>query len=101
MITVYHNPKFSDLSFNKDIGNAVKAHLDLLEQVAEVEVDDLNKAYRLTNNIESSWTKNLHVTPVEDESVLTHGFRSTSVGDCMEKDGQLFVVAPCGFEEVQ
>ena len=95
MITVYHNPNFIELTFKQDIAVRVKEHLDILQEVAEVDTDDLNEAFKLTNHIDSDWMDNYEVTPVNGNH------RSTSVGDCMEKDGQLYVVAPVGFEEVK
>lgn len=62
--------------------------------VAQVETNDLESAFGLTNHLDSPWTSNQGVTKIGDENV-----RSTSVGDVMRDDsGTLFYVAPFGFE---
>jgi len=102
MITVYHNPDFIDLTFSKNIGLEVNKHLDNLKEIAQVDTDDLNEAFKLTNNIEHDWTENDKVEVIGTQSDhYPHGFRSTSVGDCMEHNGQLYVVAPIGFAPVE
>lgn len=55
----------------------------------------LEDAFRLTNHIETAWTENPEV------SVLGgHHQRSTSVGDIVELDGVLHLVAGVGFVEI-
>jgi len=94
-ITVYHNPHFLDLSFTyKDIAEKVKAHISDLEEVAIVNTDSLDTAFRQTNNIDKPWFDN------EDVQVIKKS-RSTSVGDVMELNDELYVVAPVGFEKIK
>lgn len=65
------------------------------ELVAEVDCDDLDDAYRLTNSIDEYWGENEGVTD------LTDGCRSTSVGDILETStGYKYVVANFGFESL-
>lgn len=60
--------------------------------------DELNleDAFRLTNHIETEWQQNPEVTPAGDD-----GQRSTSVGDLIEKDGDVYMVAGFGFEKLE
>ena len=71
--------------------------------VATVEGSDLERAYRLTNNIDSSWS----LSPAPGVTVLgtlpvhggkTYGYRSSMVGDVFQVDGPAFVVTSFGFE---
>jgi predicted transcriptional regulator len=100
-IIVHHaiDPTFS--------GNAVKARQlwnagGAYQKIAVVNTDDLNVAYEQTNNIEDLWVKNAMILEtfnlVEVKGVK--GARSTSMGDIMEKDGELYVVAMMGFEKI-
>lgn len=70
------NGKYAELSYSK---------------VANVESEDLEMAFELTNSIDSYWGEN---EGVED---LTDGSRSTSVGDFMIKDGGYHAVSSFGF----
>lgn len=63
--------------------------------VGAVSTNDLESAYERTNHIERSWTLNEGVQVVEGLSV-----RSSSVGDVFEREGKFYVVAGCGFQEV-
>jgi hypothetical protein len=66
------------------------------KHVADVDLDDLEDAFRLTNHIHSVWNENTdaHVEPQPGPQ------RSTSVGDIIERDGEFFLVAPFGFETI-
>lgn len=92
MITVYHNKNFLDFNLHKtDI-----LPLNDLTKVAEVDTNDPETAFRLTNNIEHSWTRNGGVTPLVSRP------RSTSVGDVMEIDNESYiVVTSLGFKEIK
>jgi len=94
MVTVYHNPNFLSCSFleGEELVESVLAQK--LSKVADVHTDDLNIAFRQTNTIDDCWWHNSDVV-----AVVAHA-RSTSVGDVLEKDGQAFVVAFCGFEPI-
>lgn len=89
MITVYHNSKFTDYSFKKVDEIPEK----LLTKVAEVDSNDREKAFELTNHTDHDWTRNKEVTP------LVSNPRSTSVGDVFEIDGKFFMVASRGYKE--
>jgi hypothetical protein len=70
------------------------------EKVADVEVESvgiraLDEAYKLTQNIEDSWTKNAAVETRRERC------RSTHIGDVLRFDGKAFVCAPIGWEEVR
>ncbi len=72
---IYHvnNPKFqSDESLT----------LDDYTLVAEIDTNDVNKAYELSQNINDLWTTHKGVTPLKGLKL-----RSTSVGDIVEIDG--------------
>jgi len=86
MIKVYHvkNPTF----FPRPLA------LDEVVLVAEVKSDDLEDAYRLTNNIDSAWKRGIDVTYLGPPD----GCRSTSMGDILEHDGKFFVVDTFGFK---
>lgn len=96
MIKIYHNPNFLDNPFLRDETVAVQiASSPELQHVANLDTDDINKAFELTNHIDHDWRENDGVT-----FVGTKDPRSSSVGDVFEKDGIKFVVAACGFIEV-
>ena len=67
-----------------------KVKLSDLELVAEVKAGYLEKAFELTNNIDTEWFENEKVKYVKKT-------RSTSIGDVMIKDGKIYVVASLGF----
>jgi hypothetical protein len=86
--TVYHaknpnfgfteHPEFNEVNFDK---------------VAEVEAEQIDKAYCLTNHILKVWWKNAGV-------VCFNQSRSTSVGDVMvDADGKKFRCEMVGWEE--
>jgi len=65
------------------------------DAVAQVYADCLDTAFRLTNSIDDAWTKNEEVTATKEN------LRSTSVGDVIVADsGKPFIVASCGFDEL-
>lgn len=64
------------------------------KKVAEVNTTNLDSAYELTNNIDTSWDQNFGVTPVKI------GNRSTSVGDLLLSDSELYVVDRMGFTKL-
>lgn len=67
-------------------------------KVAEVETDDLDVAWQLTNHIESAWTENAGVTPTDEGFAGDDRHRSSMVGDVFEVSGKFYVVATCGFD---
>ena len=89
MIKVYHNDMFLAYILNPSLKKNT-VHL-----VAEVDTDDLDEAFRLTNNITHLWVINKGVKAVEG---VQH--RSTSVGDLLEWNGKSYVVESVGFREL-
>ncbi len=64
-------------------------------RVGTILADSLNDAFRITNSIEDSWTKNPEVL-----GVAPGGHRSTSVGDVFVMNGIPHVVSSMGFTEL-
>jgi len=63
------------------------------ELVAEVDSDDVDDAFRLTNHIDVAW--------YENEGVTVHKqARSTSVGDIIENNDGIFRCMPVGWEKL-
>ena len=60
-------------------------------RVAEVDTNNLEEAFYLTNSINDSWGKN------DGVRCLAERCRSTSSGDIMEMGGVLYVVMALGF----
>ena len=89
MIKVYHNDMFLAYILNPSLKKNT-VHL-----VAEVDTDDLDEAFRLTNNIMHLWVINNGVKAVEG---VQH--RSTSVGDLLEWNDKSYVVESVGFREL-
>ena len=89
MVKVYHNKRTDFFRGNPEDAK----HITEQDLVAIVKGDDLDDAYRLTNHIDEEWWKNREVECVKRS-------RSTSVGDFMEVNGEWFIVAPVGFDQV-
>ena len=75
----------------------------------DMEVDDaLEYAYRWTNNLAGSWSrKNVPNNGDENSNVTVlapredgMGLRSTSMGDLMMIEDDIYKVAGCGFEQL-
>lgn len=67
--------------------------------------EQLEYAFRYTNNVMGSWSKKIGADANDDVTVLVeredgYGLRSTSMGDRMEIDGVEYRVAMVGFKEV-
>lgn len=104
-LTVYHQ-QLSELTGQQIVSNGCP----MFTPIADVEVDDtmsendaLETAYRLTNNIYTSWSKEPEdgVTVLEPLQVIgdkIYGHRSTMVGDVIGFGEKAFKVASCGFE---
>jgi hypothetical protein len=73
-------------------------------EVATVDTDDLEEAFRLTNSINSSWTENSEITLTEKGKQMVRdngGLRSTMVGDVFTINVVNFhVVDMFGFKEL-
>jgi hypothetical protein len=111
MIYVYHLTDAASREMSRigyDGANIVRLAAGLLEYgtgyelVATVEGSDLEQAWNLTNNVNSSWS----LEPARGVEVLgklpvidgkTYGHRSSMVGDVFQVDGGSFVVAGVGF----
>ena len=91
MVEVFHNKDFLAIQFKKP----TEIPAENLTKVAEVDINDLETAFELTNNIDHPWTMNERVTPLKNNP------RSTSVGDVMKIDDHYYLVAAIGFTEIK
>jgi hypothetical protein len=103
MIRVHHAPEAIMFGCALASGEALQSQVDenfaAYHCVAEVETDDLNAAYRLTNTIEASWWTNEGVKFLGSKEHGMKGARSTSIGDVLEHtSGDRWVVARTGFD---
>jgi hypothetical protein len=105
MIKIYHKNQINDRDLRIEFDFArgeklvelVKANLKEYTEVADVDTNDLDEAYRLTNSIDTVWYKdNEDVFPTR---IAEQGCRSTSIGDIMYAHGKWFVVDSYGFTE--
>jgi hypothetical protein len=94
--------------------NEITGDVEGFTPVALVDVTDLSNhaveeqleyAFRYTNNVMGSWSKKIGEDANDDVEVLVEredglGLRSTSMGDRMEIDGTEYRVAMVGFKEV-
>ena len=67
--------------------------------------EQLEYAFRYTNNVVGSWSKKIGGDANDDVTVLVEredglGLRSTSMFDRMEVDGTVYEVSMVGFKEV-
>lgn len=62
------------------------------ELVAEVDTDNVDEAFRLTNHIDQSWYENEGVKTIKKS-------RSTSVGDIVVVSGSAYRCMPLGWEK--
>lgn len=89
MIKVFHNK-----NHHFDVKSDPDACVNLVE-VAQVDTDKLEEAYRLTNSFERPWMANPKVQATPGRH------RSTSVGDVLEREGgDRFIVDVFGFTRV-
>lgn len=103
--------EFDDITGNP-MGFVDVALVDVSELAENSRMDQLEYAYRYTNNIDGSWAMkigsdaNNNVTvlaelPVSKRTGQTMGLRSTMMGDRMIVNGVIYKVAAFGFEMVQ
>lgn len=115
MIEVFHLTTSSDAMNDQDVAklyfdvvsngdlNAIQSIFESPEDlrkkgihyrlVAQIDIDDKEKAFELTNHIDGPWTSN------DGVKVMAEKVRSTSVGDVMIKNSsEYFYVAPFGFK---
>ena len=93
--------RYADITMSAKIDAVIEAltEWDEYDIVADLEVADLDDAYRASNNIESSWLDNPEVTSKSDD---LEGARSSSVGDIFSDpdSGKYWLVMPMGFEDI-
>lgn len=90
MITVYHHSDFLKYDFCRE--EWLKG---TLTPVAEVDTDDADEAFQLTNHIDSSWLENEKVKPLVEKA------RSTSVGDVLVTGKKTLVCEAVGWREMK
>ena len=79
---------------NKLIGDPNMALDGILEPVAVVDADEISDVFRLTNHIDSDWTKNEEVEMWSGVDTA----RSTSVGDVLvDERGKAYRVSSFGY----
>ena len=88
----------ADIATRGDVEQAKKAwregHYKAVAIITDHHREELESAFHLTQNIEHGWEQNPGVY------ALTPHNRSTSVGDIVEIDGMLHLVAGVGFVEL-
>lgn len=101
MILVFHSKDFR-ASSGFGLGECFTAEDALqsfdssgYEFVGYTKTDDLDRAYMLTNHIDSDWTENVDVS-------VGYGItpRSTSIGDILVTETEIHIVARMGFEKL-
>jgi hypothetical protein len=99
--SVYHCTDWNSLPlgapFGINEGNAASVDFPAsYTKVADVETDDVNAVFGLTNHIDAAWQTNPGVTPTVPTA------RSTSVGDVAvdNEDGTTFVCASMGWTAI-
>lgn len=114
MITVLQSNQTRDTTFygHDDICSVEKVIgmvFDSLEDeglgyshVGSIDTNDLDEAYQLTNNINSSWIDGDKVDFLSDAVKAKGGCRSTSVGDILidNSTGKIWIVASFGFDDL-
>lgn len=101
MIMVYHskNPRTTMSYGDSDECKAIILdqldNHDAYEHVADVDSNNMDRAYQLTNHINQSWTLN------DDVEAIKEKVRSTSVGDLLFTEDGIYVVATFGFDLVR
>lgn len=81
------------------------AEVDVTELYSLSRMDQLEYAFRWTNNIDGSWSRKIGPDANEAVTVMMtradgRGLRSTSMFDRMEIDGTEYEVGMFGFEKV-
>jgi len=81
------------------------AEVDVTELYSLSRMDQLEYAYRWTNNIEGSWSRKIGGDSNDAVTVMMTrsdglGLRSTSMFDRMEIDGVEYEVSMMGFERI-
>lgn len=95
MIEVYHNSEFIMYGTRLIGGEKIESIPEnVLVKVADVDTDNLDIAFTLTNNIDIPWTENKKVIPA------CENLRSTSMGDVLIKEGIAYLVLDTGFKDI-
>ena len=90
MILVYHA---NEPTFQVDLPQMRKDfHEGKFTHVADVNTDNKDTAFNLTNHIDTSWQENKNVNPASDRRE-----RSTSIGDIFVCDDAVYAVEGHGF----
>lgn len=106
-IEVFNSPPhlIGVLAYTKDQIGFLDQHANDYVKVATVKVhynEITNKmfesAYKLTNNIEHQWTKNEEVICPDEGSA--YGYRSTSAGDIIIYENEVYLVDSFGFKNM-
>lgn len=82
---------WGDLPIDYERNHDLVAHVE----VHSVGMKALDEAYKLTQNINDSWTKNAFV------STVLEGCRSTHIGDVLVMDMDAYVCAPVGWTKIE
>jgi hypothetical protein len=88
------------LAEGDDVFDSAKTAFDFgfYLEVAEIDSDSLEYAFRFTQNIDAAWND----APAEGVKPVGKGpFRSTSVGDIVERDGVFSLVSSIGYKELK
>lgn len=80
---------FADKSAIKELLNT-----NMYRKVAEINTNDLEEAYKLSNSIDDYWGNNPEVTLFNEKN------KSSSIGDIFVQDNKAYVVATMGFEKL-
>lgn len=103
-IKVHHSSNMRDTSFfgHADIITTKKIITMFKDGeyqcVAKVDTDDMDVAFELTNNLSTPWIYNNGVDAKPCKA--GQGIRSTSVGDILETEDGVFIVAGHGFDKL-
>ena len=90
---IFHSNNFIGLLMGGEEINFPKDYT----KVADIQCDTLEAAWSLSNSHSNPWYENPEVTIVPTEK---GGYRSTSVGDIVEDNGQYFLCANIGWIKI-
>lgn len=94
---IFHNANFLDYMISNSLGKTTVTLVASVEDVpgAVGDIAQMDRAFTLTNNIDIPWPNNPGVKCAE-----TGPYRSTSVGDLMQRGSKIYVVESIGFREI-
>jgi hypothetical protein len=102
MVKVYHELNFVGFLNIKAAMDTVEGRENLIKKfeasrlIAEVDTDDLEVAFEKTNNINCPWIDNPEVKVAEGVNRV----RSTSVGDFVVLNDDIYIVDAIGFTKI-